>query len=277
MPSWIVLRPLCLLAALLLSGCGNIPTPQERTDNATRLAMQHGWQPFSIVAGRFELAGFSSQSLAFGEPLRVYIEGDGLAWISRNRPSPDPTPVTPTGLKLALADPASNTLYLGRPCQYLANTKCNSAYWLNKRFAPQVVESYNLALDRLKQTYNAASLALVGYSGGGAIAALLTAQRQDVDLLITVAGNLDPAYWTRHHQITPLRGSLNPANDIDRLSRVPQWHFVGEKDLIIPPAMIQQFSNRFPSEAMPHLIVVSGYNHHCCWADHWHKLLETIR
>ncbi|UTW10213.1 hypothetical protein [Marinobacterium rhizophilum] len=136
-----------------------------------------------------------------------------MAWISR----PSPAPIT--GLKLVLADPANNIIYLGSPCQYRAGPNCASPYWLNKRFAPEVIQSYSLALDRLKQTCNAASLTLVGYSGGGAIATLLTAQRQDVDLLITVAGNLDPVYWTRHHQITPLRGSLNPADEIDRLSR----------------------------------------------------------
>lgn len=42
--------------------------------------------------------------------LRVYIEGDRHAWLSRTRLCADPTPHNPVALKLALADPAPGPL-----------------------------------------------------------------------------------------------------------------------------------------------------------------------
>jgi hypothetical protein len=53
-----------------------------------------------------------------GAALSVYIEGDGLAWMSRRRLSRDPTPVDPLALDLAALDPAANVVYLARPCQH---------------------------------------------------------------------------------------------------------------------------------------------------------------
>lgn len=40
--------------------------------------------------------------------VHVYIEGDGHAWNQRGRPSLDPTPKNPVGLKLAASDSHPN-------------------------------------------------------------------------------------------------------------------------------------------------------------------------
>ena len=53
-----------------------------------------------------------------GNDLNIYLEGDGLAWVSRREPSRDPTPDNPIGLRLAAIDPAPNVIWLARPCQY---------------------------------------------------------------------------------------------------------------------------------------------------------------
>ena len=50
--------------------------------------------------------------------VNIYIEGDGRAWLNKNRPSLDPTPKNSLALKLAEIDPAPNVIYLARPCQY---------------------------------------------------------------------------------------------------------------------------------------------------------------
>lgn len=262
-----------LATALTLSACSALPTPQQRIDYISQIASQQGWNPFSLTTSSFTLSGYASEKLTSSRQLKIYIEGDGLAWISRNRPSSNPTPVNPAALKLALADADNNVIYLGRPCQYQIGTDCSSQYWLERRFSVEVVQAYSQALDQLKQQYAAESITLIGYSGGGAIAALLTAHRKDIQLLITVAGNLDTDYWTAHHHVSSLKGSLNPADSIFELAPVPQWHFVGSDDRIIPPAMIQQFVDRFPAQSKPHLQVMPGYDHHCCWVDNWPALL----
>ena len=58
----------------------------------------------------------------------------------------------------------------------------------------KVVRVSKQAIDTLKQQFQSEEIVLVGYSGGGAIAALVAARRADVADLISVAGNLDIGY-----------------------------------------------------------------------------------
>jgi hypothetical protein len=44
------------------------------------------------------------------------------------------------------------------------------------------------------------------------VASLVAARRHDVVRLVTVAGNLDHLAWTTLHGVSPLTGSLNPAD-----------------------------------------------------------------
>ncbi len=209
--------------------------------------------------------------------LTVYIEGDGLAWISKNRPSTNPTPMNPVGLKLALEHPSNNVAYLARPCQYVANdVHCRQSYWTSLRFAPEVLEASQQALNKLKQQFGAKRLVLVGYSGGGAIAALLAAKRDDVAKLITVAGNLDHQSWTNLHKISPLKGSLNPADYIKALSTVEQIHFVGQQDEIIPSSLTLGFVARFPISTKVKVIIIPNQSHSCCWEKAWLKLVAGL-
>lgn len=269
----------CLLLILvsaitLLQGCTQVPTVQSRTGTADRLAGTHGWIGKAVDGGRFQLQAYGPAGSTSIRHLRVYIEGDGLAWISRSRPSGNPTPITPTGLQLALADPTGSAVYLARPCQYQHSTACTSEYWLSRRFAPEVMTATSRAISRLKQRYQAQSVTLVGYSGGGAVAALVAAHRSDVRALITVAGNLDTQKWTQHHHLTPLTGSMNPADYAQRLQAIPQWHFTGGKDAIIPPLIAGSFADRVVEQALLRIITLQTHDHYCCWADQWPQLLS---
>jgi pimeloyl-ACP methyl ester carboxylesterase len=90
------------------------------------------------------------------------------------------------------------------------------------------VDSANIALDQLKTRAGSVDrLILIGFSGGGALAALLAERRNDVAGLVTVAANLDLDQWVRAKNLTPLRESLDPAVDAVRLAKLPQVHFVG--------------------------------------------------
>jgi len=72
-----------------------------------------------------------------------------------------------------------------------------------------LVTAMNLAVSQLKSTFGTTTqIQLIGYSGGGATAALIAARRDDISRLITVAGNLDHDKWTQLHTITPLTHSL---------------------------------------------------------------------
>jgi dienelactone hydrolase len=213
------------------------------------------------------------------EHLSIYIKGDGLAWITGTQPSSDPTPRTPLALQLALAQPDGAAAYLGRPCQYInaEASNCPSRYWKEARFGPEVIAGANQAVDALKLRFGAMRLTLVGYSGGGAVAALVAAWREDVETLVTVAGNLDHQAWTTYHRIQPLTGSLNPMTYSANLNGIRQVHFVGGKDDNITPELVQGFAERFPAAERPTMIVEPQVDHLCCWAKAWPRLVARFQ
>ncbi|QID18003.1 alpha/beta hydrolase [Nitrogeniibacter mangrovi] len=272
------MRRFNFLLALALSACAVIPTPGERRGQADALAGARGWIAQTLPAGPFDLLAYRPATPVPAEVLTIYVEGDGLAWLSRTQVSPDPTPIDPLALRLALAQPRGNAAYLARPCQYLARRAgaCDRRDWTSMRFAPAVIDSTNRAIDRLKQDFGARQLVLVGYSGGGAVAALVAVRRHDVAALVTVAGNLDHRAWTRWHHVPALSGSLDPADEVDALAHVRQWHFAGEKDRIVPPTLIRGFVDRFPAAARPAYAVEPGVDHHDGWVASWPRLWRRV-
>jgi len=273
-------RKAASFSAVLLASCAvTPPTLMERKFNADELAAVRGWRPLPIETSEFVLTAYAPLNYAANERLSVYIEGDGFAWISSEQPSPDPTPITPTALQLALAQPSGNAVYLGRPCQYggAGQAPCAKKYWTNYRFAPEVISASNQAIDELKKKFGANRLSLIGYSGGGAIAALVAARRNDVERLVTVAGNLDHRAWTSQHRITPLTGSLNPADFAARLEGIPQWHFVGGNDSNVPREVAESYARNFSKQNRPGIQVIPGYDHRCCWVEHWASLWTDIQ
>lgn len=268
-----------LLMLILMTGCSLLPSPEQRRQQALETAASQDWTVSMLSTDHFQLTAFEPRNRPKTKNLRVYIEGDGLAWISRHRPSSDPTPRTPMALLLALQDSYRAVAYLARPCQYgsAATTACEPRFWTSHRYAETVVLSMGQALDQLKKQWQATTLELVGYSGGATVAALLAARRDDVKQLITVAGNLDHAYWTQLHQITPLHGSLNPADFAGALAHVRQRHLVGEKDSNITPEVVFSYVRRLPADAPVAVHIIKGFDHACCWQHDWPQLLEKQR
>jgi pimeloyl-ACP methyl ester carboxylesterase len=271
-------RLFTLLLAGLLCACAMLPTPAERRELADGLARAQAWQARQIATGVFDLVAYVPSKFEPDAQLTVYIEGDGFAWLTPSQPSTDPTPRVPTGLQLALRHPEGNAAYLARPCQFgdAQAQGCAARYWTSDRFATEVVDAENRALDVLKNQFQAKALTLVGYSGGGAVAALMAARRNDVTRLVTVAGNLDHVAWTTEHRVLPLTGSLNPADAWASLSKIPQWHFVGAEDRVVPYSVAKSFQAKFLTGRVPKIITIPGYDHSCCWVDGWRQLWRTL-
>ena len=267
-----------LACLILLTACVSPPTPTERRAQAEALAREAKWQGLVLHAGIFRLQTYVPRRTNANEALTLYLEGDGLAWLNSHQPSLDPTPVDPLALRLALAQPNGNAAYLGRPCQYLGATQkpCRPGYWTEQRFAEAVVASLDQASDTLKARFGARRLTLVGYSGGGTLALLLAARRDDVERVITVAGNLDHAAWTHLHRVSPLQGSLNPAELRASLARVPQVHLLGEADRVTPATLARDFVAGYPPAHRARVEVIPGFDHHCCWAQEWPNLWRGI-
>lgn len=265
---------LFVIVTLIIS-CVHVPSAQQRRIFADQLVTNHQWQAQQIVTSHFDLMSYQLQHYPKDTLLSVYIEGDGLAWLNKNTLSTDPSPITPIGLELALNQPEGNVVYLARPCQYTGGTmarNCNKSYWSDSRFGEEVITSINEALKTLKMTFHAQQLQLIGYSGGGAVAALVAARRDDVVKLITVAGNLDHQAWTTYHRISPLSNSLNPVHYRQPLASIEQIHFVGTKDKIIPPFLAEQYAAGFDPKTKVKVVRVPEFDHHCCWVDNWARL-----
>ncbi|WP_341305376.1 hypothetical protein [Pseudomonas sp. TMP25] len=113
---------------------------------------------------------------------------------------------------------------------------------------------------------------LVGFSGGAAIAALIAARRQDVSSLRSVAGNLDTVGFNRLHRITPMPESLNAIDVAPRLVNLPQIHFYGSNDRIVPVSIPQRFAQATAGHCAQ-VIAVPGMSHGGGWAQRWPALL----
>ncbi len=276
------LRGGVIIGLVLIAGCAS-PLFSGKNEYARQLAQDAGFKIRRFQTNDFVITGFQSPHTLGAKVLDIYIEGDGNAFLSSSRPSSDPTPKNPVSLKLAI-EAASNrvglnrdaAIYLGRPCQYLEkqdpHLKCDVRYWTIWRYAPEVVSSFNAILDRVKVGTGARKLRLIGYSGGGVVAALLASTRSDVESLVTIAAPVDLDAWVSIRRLSPLSGSLNPAEQM-ALRTVPQVHFVGGDDERIPPAIARSYANRI-GLTDANIITVRDMDHDDDWDDIWPMLMK---
>ncbi|MDR0238878.1 MAG: alpha/beta hydrolase [Deltaproteobacteria bacterium] len=214
----------------------------------------------------------------YGPVLHVYLEGDGMAFLTRTKPSSDPTPRDPAAFRLASRHPGSSpVLYLGRPCPYVEDADrrgCSEAAWTSERMSEGAVRSTAAALEQAKLATRTTKLALYGYSGGGGIAALLAQRRQDVIFLGTIAGNLDHRLWTTRLNLTPLHASLNPMDAVMLTARIPQLHLSGGQDSVIPANMAERWCAALPPESSCRHRHIPSMTHEGAWERVWPDLLR---
>ena len=257
-----------------LAACG---TDYLREEVADRIARPAFMVDRTVAANDFEITVWERMHQR-GAPATVYIEGDGLNWLSPTSPSLDPTPTTPVALQLATMDKSDNVGYIARPCQYSKmvddETPCDMKYWTGSRYAPEVVDAIGKTLNNMKAMYGISSFNLVGFSGGGNIAAILAATRDDVESLRTVAANLDHETHSLYHEVSPLAGSLNAVDFADQLGSVPQRHFIGGQDEIVPPAILHSYLQAVGETNCVHYTFVQEAEHDTGWVEKWPDLLK---
>ena len=267
------------LFLFLFSGCSSV---SERVEKAETLSMEHGFQKSVIKTKAFLLTTYIRFQQE-GLPVSIYIEGDGYAYAGRHRVSSNPTPKNPMGLKLALVDTTPNVVYIARPCQYIQlkdDPNCHQDYWTTKRYSTEVMDATNEAINTLKNKLGFKQIRLIGYSGGGTVAAILATKRNDVIDLRTVAGNLDIDAFVRVHEVTPLTGSLNPIDFANTLVNIPQVHFVGEKDDIITETISNSYLDKLmeydPNLRCVQVQRISGVSHTKGWETMWQRYADEV-
>ncbi len=237
----------------MISACAHSPLTDFR--------FQTTMAPPYVVANWYRIE-------APGEPLRVYIEGDGHAFDKNGQPTDNPTPKSELWRQIAAADPNPNVAYIGRPCQYLQAGACTQKDWTTGRFSEPVINGMDTVIQSLRQKARTDKVTLIGYSGGAQVAGLIAVRHpEQVADVITVAGVLDTAAWTTHHGDAPLVDSLNLRDSREHFQTLPQHHFVGGRDTVVPPFLTQDFV-----ADDSRITVVPRATHH----KGWHAIQDDI-
>jgi hypothetical protein len=243
-------------------------SPAKRFDQrAAALGLQR-----DVVEGSgFEHVLFWNHSDSIDRALYIYFDGDGTPFDGVVA-AIDPTPRNSLTLELLALDPGP-AVYVGRPCYHgtWSTDRCIEELWTTGRYSERVVISLRAVIDKIASRRPIGEVVLVGYSGGGTLAMLIAEQFPRVKAVVTIAANLDIDAWADHHGIPRLLGSLNPAKR-HSFQNALQRHYVGEKDRAVPPE-VTKAGTRSPAK----LLVVSGFDHICCWRKLWPSILMDLR
>ncbi|WP_158070062.1 alpha/beta fold hydrolase [Motiliproteus sp. MSK22-1] len=202
-----------------------------------------------------------------------------MPWLTPTLKASDPTSLDPIMLRMMMKDSYSS-LYLGRPCYngIQPAKSCSKQLWTHKRYSEVVVSSMTAAIENYLEHNPHSGVVLIGHSGGGTLAMLIamklsTSKTVPVIAVATLAGNLDIELWAKHHNYTPLAGSMNPMTKPALDPKIAQIHFAGIKDSNIPISLIEGFVEK---QHQATLISISDFDHHCCWESQWPSLLKKI-
>ncbi len=254
----------CFVVFLLLIGCNTI---ESRLDHSHELLAHAGFQTQIIKTTQFPLFSAYKGMSQNSEKITIFIEGDGYAWVDRYTVSDNPTPINPVGLNLAIQS-AGARVYLARPCQYIiTKSMCQPSIWSYDRFSPAVIDSYMQAFDPIAHQFNGHKFDVVGFSGGGYIALVLAAKRQDIEKVTTVAGLLDPKEWTDLHHISPLRVTGSSDSLLKNSKTTTFNHICRRDDEVVPCSLAESFVERARNKGLlNHRIIYQQNGNH---DDHW--------
>ena len=238
------------------------------TIRTSEIGKTQGLEPKTYQTKNFKI--FTLQKISDkNKPIRIYLEGDGRAFLNKSLASANPTPTSYFLINLIKEDESPNLIYIARPCQYLNDQNCEKKYWTSDRFSAKISDSINEVL----QNFSAQKLELIGYSGGGAIAKYLAVKNQNVVSLRTIAGNLEQQKFAEIHRVKILYEALTH-QDLEVLAAIPQIHFVGSEDKIIPPIIAQTYLEKLPQKNCAKIIQIKKATHYKGWDQDWRKLLE---
>lgn len=241
-----------LMILLFLTGCSTIKVPDDFAYK-------------EIVTRDFTLASWQKVTNPTA-PYKIYIEGDGYAFNVHGRATQDPTPKGTLVREIAFGDSFPNVVYLARPCQYVKSPVCSQRHWTTARFAPEII---NAEYTAIRQIAGNNPVILVGFSGGAQIAGLVAAAKPGLNIqkIITIAGNLDHLAWTRYHNLPPLNESMNLESYRKQFAKIPQIHYVGSDDEVIPPSLVRAFVGH---DVL--IVEINGANHNEGWESIYNKV-----
>ena len=241
-----------LIVLFFLAGCTTIKAPADFAykEINTRNFTLASWQKITDPSGVY----------------KIYIEGDGYAFNAHGRATQDPTPRSTLVRELAFGEDSSNVIYLARPCQYVKSPVCSKRHWTTARFAPEVINAEYAAV---KQIVGDNPVILIGFSGGAQVAGLIASAKPGLNVkkIITIAGNLDHLAWTQYHNLPPLNESMNLESYRKQFAQIPQIHYVGSDDEVMPPLLVREFVGNDDL-----VVEVDGASHNEGWEEIYQKV-----
>jgi hypothetical protein len=73
-----------------------------------------------------------------------------------------------------------------------------------------------------------------------------------------------------------LKGSLDPVAYAVDVEKIPQTHYLGMEDEIVPPSMIASYISYFPNSALIKVVPFKDFGHQCCWVREWSTLSNAF-
>ena len=204
------------------------------------------FQYVPIKTGIYEIATWQKINNPKNNTLHIYIEGDGNSFDAYGYPTDDPTPHGTLVRDLATRDNFENVVYVARPCQFIMDNNCKKQDWTTARFSKKIIDAESQAIQKIAKNKK---ITLIGYSGGAMVSGLVIKQnpKLKVDKWITIAGVLNHKKWTEYFGDEALSESLN----IDTLPKVPQVHFVGGRDEIVPYDLAKTWADEKDIKIIP--------------------------
>lgn len=254
---------LCLIL-ISLTSCTSL---QSRIETVTKITKNNNLHTEIIKTNTFNLFSASNNS-TFTSDVTIIIEGDGFAWENRYTASNNPTPISPIGLKI-LSKIKKPAIYVARPCQYEFDQRCKTKFWTSDRFHPDVIKSYEEAIEIIKTKHKAQNINIIGFSGGAYIALKLASNRQDINKVTTIAGVLNPKSWTEYHNISPLNLNQSIEELLTTSAHTTFEHICSEDDEIMPCSLTKQFMTDAQTLGLKnhHLTTFRGYDHSRLWEE----------
>ena len=254
-----------ILLIIFLNSC-SLPNVDQRLETLNTFN-QNQFNKETYVTPYFEI--FSLNKIKNSGKVIIYIEGDGVSWIDRNTISSNPTPIDPLAFRLAKNDTNDNVVYIARPCQYIEGSNCNNRdIWTVSQYSEPVLSSYKGIIDNFNQFEE---IHIVGYSGGAGIAMYLgSINNPKIKSIRTVAGNINHNRLSQLINISPLNKSVNFYKIEEKVTKIPQIHYVGKKDSVIPIELSLRFKKKNQSNECIKVQEVNA-SHNEGWELFWNK------
>jgi hypothetical protein len=260
------------LLFLFFTGCSSYPTLKKRIEYLKTIPKKYHEK--TVSKNNIKIIEIYDKPNNC-KNINIYIEGDGLSYIYGSV-SDNPTPINPVGLKLFLKDTNRCKIYLSRPYQFINNKKANKRLWSELRYSNLTVNFYINVLNEIKRKYNDKSFTLIGYSGGGTIAALIASKRNDIKKLILIASNLDLKKWYEIHYLKPSKYDLNPADFSKRLEKIKQIIIIGQNDKNVNYKVIKSYLSHFKNKKNIKVLIIQNMKHNDKWDEFWKKEEKKI-